>query len=373
MKILVANKMDWNHPKSGGTEVNLRETLSRLSDRGHEIHLITSHYPGAERSGKSEGVHIHRYGIEGRTNEIFILTVGQIILNYWIKRLQPDVIYTVTSVMTWIPVFQSSNHLVSIHHLNRESIFGQFKFPMNIAAFLAEKLSLILSRNKQIMTVSPATSQDLIEHGIPPENITEILNGIDYSKYDTGENAEKPEILYLGRLEYNKGADLVPDIFAEIENLNEEIKLQIAGRGRKKHNIENFAASRENVNFNGYVTEERKQELLKRAWIVIIPSRREGWGLTVAEANASGTPVVSFDSGGLEYSVTDGKNGKVVETGLSPDSSTEDFAEQAVNLIEDAEKRMELEEKAKKSAEERSWDETVDDLEKLLEETAGQT
>jgi glycosyltransferase involved in cell wall biosynthesis len=366
MKVLVANKMDWEHPRSGGAEVNLRETLTRLVQRGHEVHLVTSMYPGAEPDETVEGVHIHRYGLDSRTNEIFILTIGQILFNYWIRNLEPDVIYTVSSLMTWIPVTRRRNHLVSIHHLNDKSNFGQFKFPLNILSYVAEKISILLTLNKQVMTVSPATSEDLTEHGVEEENITEILNGINYRDYDTGENSEFPTVLYLGRLEYNKGADLIPEIYRNIEELDDNIKLEIAGRGRKEEKIEEFAEDREKVDFHGYVSEDEKHRLLQEAWIVITPSRKEGWGLTVAEANASGTPVVGFNNGGLKYSIKDGKTGVLVNSNPEPKSHLEEFAEAVVDLIENNSKREELEENTRKFAEKRSWDDTVDELEELL-------
>lgn len=366
MKVLVANKMDWEHPRSGGAEVNLRETLTRLTDRGHEVHLITSIYPGAPPNETVDGVKIHRYGLASRTNEIFILTVGQIFFNYWIKKLEPDVVYTVSSLMTWIPLFRRDKHLVSIHHLNNESNFGQFNFPLNILSYIAEKISVLLSLNKQIMTVSPATSEDLVKQGIDRKNITEILNGINYRDYETGKNSETPTVLYLGRLEYNKGADLLPDIYRDIEEMNENIKLEIAGRGRKEEKIEELAENREQVKFHGYVSEDKKHRLLQKAWTVITPSRKEGWGLTVAEANASGTPVVGFNNGGLKYSIKDGKTGVLVNSNPGPSSHIEEFADAIVNLIQNDSKRKNLEENTRKFAKKRNWEDTVDELEELL-------
>ena len=67
------------------------------------------------------------------------------------------------------------------------------------------------------------------------------------------------------------------------------------------------------VKYWGYVSQLKKFELLSRAHLLINSSSREGWGLVNIEANAVGTPVVSYRSAGLVDSVKDGVSGVVVK------------------------------------------------------------
>jgi glycosyltransferase involved in cell wall biosynthesis len=68
------------------------------------------------------------------------------------------------------------------------------------------------------------------------------------------------------------------------------------------------------VTFHGFVGEDEKVEWLRRATVVVQPSRKEGWGLTVLEANACGAPVVAADVPGLRDSVRDGETGLLVRS-----------------------------------------------------------
>jgi glycosyltransferase involved in cell wall biosynthesis len=67
------------------------------------------------------------------------------------------------------------------------------------------------------------------------------------------------------------------------------------------------------VNFLGYVTEDKKAHLLSESWALIQPSLIEGWGITVIEANAKGTPVIASNVAGLRDSVVDGQTGILVK------------------------------------------------------------
>jgi glycosyltransferase involved in cell wall biosynthesis len=69
------------------------------------------------------------------------------------------------------------------------------------------------------------------------------------------------------------------------------------------------------VEFTGFLGEERKVEILRQAHVVVNPSAKEGWGVTVTEANACGTPVVASDVPGLRDAVIDGKTGFLVPYG----------------------------------------------------------
>ena len=65
------------------------------------------------------------------------------------------------------------------------------------------------------------------------------------------------------------------------------------------------------VVFEGHVDEERKHEIYERAWLLALPSLKEGWGLVVGEAGMHRTPTVAYRSaGGTRESVVDGRSGR---------------------------------------------------------------
>lgn len=368
MKILAANKKDWTHPSSGGAEIHLRETLSRLADRGHEVHLLTSKYRGSPSTERLNGVKIHRRGIKGFLSELYILGVGQLHLNKLILELNPDVVYTTNSVMGWIPLFKRNKLVTCIHHLNEEDILKQLRFPFNFLGYIAEKFSLKLAERNKTLTVSPQIARKLTSKGLKEEKTRVITNGVDSSKYLPSEESKEPQVLYLGRLEHTKGANLLPEIHKRIKDSFGEYEMEIAGSGRKEKAVQNLAEENDEVTYHGYVDEEKKKELLSSSWLIIAPSRREGWSLVVMEGAASGTPTVAFNTEGLNSSVRDGETGKLVPLTSSKSQSIERFANAVSELLRKDQKRRELGNKARKAAEEYQWEKTTEELEKVLED-----
>jgi glycosyltransferase involved in cell wall biosynthesis len=85
----------------------------------------------------------------------------------------------------------------------------------------------------------------------------------------------------------------------------------------------------ERTRFTGFVSDDERNELLLGTRVCVCPSEKEGWGLTVIESNATGTPVVAADAPGLRDSVRDGETGYLVQT-----RNIEGFAERIGELLE---------------------------------------
>ena len=89
--------------------------------------------------------------------------------------------------------------------------------------------------------------------------------------------------------------------------------LDVIGDGWWSPNLHEYARSigvDDLVTFHGQVSEERKHELLSRAWLHVMPSRKEGWGLAVIEAAQHGVPTIGYRSSrGLTDSIIDGVTG----------------------------------------------------------------
>jgi glycosyltransferase involved in cell wall biosynthesis len=92
----------------------------------------------------------------------------------------------------------------------------------------------------------------------------------------------------------------------------------------------------ESVVFEGHVDEERKHEIYERAWLLALPSLKEGWGLVVGEAGMHGTPTVAYRAaGGTRESVADEVSGVLVDDEAG-------FTAALGRLLEDTEERQRL-------------------------------
>ena len=113
---------------------------------------------------------------------------------------------------------------------------------------------------------------------------------------------------YLGRITKYKSIDHLIEAFKIVKQRVPEARLMIVGEGPYRKKLMEMAKGLE-VEFTGFVSEEEKVEILNKSWVVVNPSVKEGWGLTVIEANACGTPVIAANSPGLKDSVKDGETG----------------------------------------------------------------
>ena len=91
------------------------------------------------------------------------------------------------------------------------------------------------------------------------------------------------------------------------------------------------------VEFPGFLPLAEKARRMREAWVLVQPSPKEGWGLTVVEAGACGTAVVAADSPGLRDSVRDGETGLLV-----PFGDDARMAEALIRVLTDARRRERL-------------------------------
>lgn len=134
-----------------------------------------------------------------------------------------------------------------------------------------------------------------------------VPNGVDIIKYRKANKFPKFTVLFLGRLDFQKGSDRLDRIFKSVDIPQGNYDVIVAGYGPYDKRIKKRAKS--NFTFVGYVSEERKLELLARSHVLLFPSRFETFGFVVVEALASFTPVVSFDIAGVKDIISNGYNG----------------------------------------------------------------
>ena len=147
--------------------------------------------------------------------------------------------------------------------------------------------------------------------------------------------------------------------------------MAIVGTGESYHRLEKLVADlkiKHSVTFHGYVDEQEKARMLAKSWAAIQPSQMEGWGITVIEANAAGTPVIASSVNGLQDSVNDGQTGILVPAG-----NVVQFANAMMQMAEDDELRVRLSEKARLWAKNFDWTKSADVFYNLIGSNFGQT
>ncbi|RME28924.1 MAG: glycosyltransferase family 1 protein, partial [Candidatus Zixiibacteriota bacterium] len=175
---------------------------------------------------------------------------------------------------------------------------------------------------------------------------------------------ERPTILYLGRIKKYKSIQHLIAAFARVREELPEARLMVVGDGDYLPALKAQAAElglTEAVEFPGFVSVEDKVNRMRRAHVAVLPSLKEGWGLTNIEANAVGTAVIAADSPGLRDSVRDNETGF-----LYPYGDIEQLTQRLLTILRDETTRRRLEQGGLKWAEQFNWDRSAKKFEQLL-------
>lgn len=361
MKILIFNWRDIKNPEAGGAEVHLHEIFKRIAEKGHEIILISSKFDDCKDSEIVDKINIIRIG--NKYNFNFIVPY------YYLTQLKNEkfdiVIDDISKIPLCTPIYIKKPLIGIVHHIHGNTLFKELPFIMASYVWLLEILLIPLYKNKKMISVSNSTKQELIKMGIPDKNINVIHNGYDYNGSTPVENskAKIPTIMYVGRVKAYKQLDHLIRAFKIVRNKIKNCKLIIAGKGEKEYlkdmaidlDLDSF------VTFHDEISEEEKFKLLHEAWLFISPSMKEGWGITVIEANACGTPAIGYNVPGLRDSIKNGYNGLLVEEG-----DIKGLAEMIIKTLENKEFRKRLSINAIEWSDNFSWEKSAEEFEKYL-------
>jgi glycosyltransferase involved in cell wall biosynthesis/O-antigen/teichoic acid export membrane protein len=356
--ILLLTDRDWTHPQGGGTGTNLYGHVSRWIAWGHRVTIVAGSYPGAAAVERlAPNLTVHRMG--GRLT-VFPRAAAAVLRG--VGR-DADVVLEVVNGITFLtPLWLRRPSVTLVHHVHRDHYVTELGRAGAAAALLAETLPLrALYRGTPFVTISEAGRSDLCELGIPAERIHVSYLGVE-GPFAPAQRAREPRLLYLGRLKQYKRVEILLDVLDGVPGTH----LDVAGEGDHRASLEAEIAHRglgDRVVLHGHVSEERKAELLARAWVNVTASSAEGWCLTVMEAALCATPSAALRVGGLAESIVDG------ETGLLADSGPE-LTEKVRALVEDRALHERLGAAALARARTFTWDRTAADTLAVLEQAA---
>lgn len=314
MNILILNWRDWKNPSSGGAEILSYEIAKRFVKKGHKVIWFTSSYKTAKKKEIISGIQIIR---KGRWWNVHIYAFF-----YYVFFLRRKVDVVIDEVH-WFPFFVKLYTRKKVILLACEIAHNLFYeiFPKPIAGLwnLLERIYLYIYKNTPTMVISESTKADFLRHGYKNQKICLLPMGLTLPKNMSIYSKESiPTIMYLGRMNKQKGIIDAIHAFSLVKKSVPSAIFWIAGSGTNqyvalvKERIRKYKLTK-SVKFYGFVSEEKKFELLSKTHILVVPSHHEGWGLIVPEAGRVKTPSVVYDVAGLRDIVKNNKSGKVVQ------------------------------------------------------------
>ncbi|MCX5800918.1 MAG: glycosyltransferase family 4 protein [Candidatus Eisenbacteria bacterium] len=351
LRVLAFNWRDIENPEAGGAEVHLHEILRWLVKQGHSVTLLSSSFRGCAPTTEIDGVRVLRRGRWFNANLALPLA--------YLRELRREnfdvVLEDINKIPFYTPCFVKAPVLAIVPHLFGTTVFQEASFPFAMYVYSYELLIPFVYRNVRFMVISESTKRDLIKRGVRPDKIDVVECGLDHTLYRKMDVPRDPKlVLYLGRLRKYKCVHLLIRAMINVRDSVPGARLVVVGDGPYKSELEDLARAlglSETVEFRGHVSPDEKVKLLCQATVVANPSPKEGWGLTVVEANACGVPVVASSSPGLVDSIRDGETGILVEHG-----NVEQLAQRMVELLVNDELRERLSRAAVEWAGRFSWE-----------------
>lgn len=371
--ILSLSWRDIKSPTAGGAEVHTHEMLKRMDSKKYRIVHLSAMYAGLKSEENIDNVNYIRKG-----------NIFSVILFAWLfyMKNRSNIDYVIDQCNThrfFTPLWvKGEKRIFYIHQLTREIWDINLKFPFNVIGKRMEDFLLRMNRKDNTIVVSESTKKDLINVGFAADNLFIVPNGINFEPWTEDEFLEKekyPTFIYVGRYAKYKGIDVAIEAFGKLKNVYPNAKLWILGKRNdeyvEKHLMPlcqkyklTWGSKEDNADIVswGFVSEEKKLELLSKSKAVLFPSIREGWGIPITEAANVGTPSIVFDSPGICDAVNFGQAGYLCKS-----NTVEGLFEQLMFCIRDEEQYSKRRKEAYEFSRQFVWENTGKKVEEFID------
>ncbi len=354
----IAQVAPYYHPHAGGVESHVRALAQELAREGHEVTVVTSRYdrslPTEERF---EGYRILRYPVAG----IWFNTPIDPAVAETLRGVDADVYHLhfpppITSFFAARAVRQMGRPSCLTYHCD---LF--LSTPLGSALTLAyNRLVLPGTLRRADRIIVHTRSYALTSRPLRGRPVAIIPSSVDLTRFRPGVDGEEVRsrlglvgrrvVGFTGRLVPHKGVDT---LLRALVQLPEDVVLLLVGRGPDLTDLTLLARRlgvADRVRFCPEVSDAELPEYLRAADLFAFPStnRLEGFGLAVAEALASGLPVVVADIPGVREIIEPGVEGLLTEPLLA-----DDLADSLRRLLDDPERRARMGRAARARAEAR--------------------
>lgn len=374
MRILIINS---EYPPIGGGAGNASENLAKRFVALHQdVVVMTVNFndmPGDSVENKIRVIRIkslrQRQDRSGPFEQVVFLAAGSIGGINLLRKWRPDVILAFFGVpggaVAWlIKKLSGIPYLVSL----RGGDVPGFR-PYDFAFYhrlIGPLLHIVWKEAGGVV----ANSQGLKELAVNFDrnvDINIVPNGVDVGRFVLNKDRDwdKPRLLWVGRLVYQKGLDILFNALGGLSLV--PWTLTLVGDGPQRNALEQIAIKREivdRIEFLGWLPKDELLRHYRDSNLFVFPSRHEGMPNSVLEAMASGLPVIASDISGNEELVIPGITGLLV-----PPGNTNALKDTLLDLLSDPVRRKQMGSAARERVENHyTWDQVAQKYLSLLQE-----
>ncbi|MEX2626906.1 MAG: glycosyltransferase family 4 protein, partial [Ilumatobacteraceae bacterium] len=316
MRVLM---LSWDYPPgtAGGIAAHVDGLAHALAAGGDdEVVLITRTHPMAEPDGDRAGVRVVRADVEmpwiAEQSEIartasanHSLVARAAALGEW----RPDVIHAHDWPVAWagevLARWYGVPLVTTLHGTERGRHGGHL--PPGEAIDINSVEWWLAFRSARVITSTKLMVREIVGgFELDPARVHRIPNGIDPAWWRTGgpgpDPDEPPLILTWGRVQFEKGFQVLARAISTLRARRGDVQCIIAGRGSYLPELQSqvdIEGVSDIVSLPGFLSDHELRDTIHRAACVVIPSLYEPFGVVALEALAGGAPLIVADTGGL--------------------------------------------------------------------------
>lgn len=352
------------HGLKGGMDLHGKHLLESLSERGHEVVVVSTKHPSGKEYEKTNSIQIYylkhtTFGSAKRgwkkqsvlkfrkivNEERIDLVLSQSLAGYGVAKIARRMGIPVVTIMHGYETMLFFSVLNQVRNLEKDylflfksffscfyySLFREFPLLMNTSMIIAvsEKVAKVISRRPFV----DGNKIKVVRYGID----LSIFNPSQQKRKDTriklGIADNEAAILFLSFVSKQKGANIAIKALHKLANIR-NIKLIIAGDGEylddAKLLVRHYCIESRTI-FTGFVPNENTSRYYNAADIFIFPTLRvESFGIVIAEAMACKKPIIASNIGSIPDVIDNGVNGI-----LFPPGDFEELSKQINRLLND--------------------------------------
>ena len=341
--------------EAGGSEVHAHEVARRWAAAGVDVMMRTSYAQGAPPRVVRDG-----YRVVRKAGRYLVFPRAA-----WSELTERhgawDGLVEIWNGMPFLsPLWRRGRPgIVFLHHVHAD--MWRMVMPENprlarAGELVESRLAPLFYRRTGIVTLSESSKREIVQDmGLAAERIRVVPPGIDERFSPGGERSEHPLVVAVGRLVPVKRYDVLIRAMGAVHERVPDAELCIIGEGYERDALEQLIRSlgaEEYVRLAGHLSDAEVVEAYRRAWVVASASSREGWGMSVTEAAACGTPAVVTRIAGHVDAVDEGESGLLADGGPQ-------LADHLAEVLTDDVLRKQLAEGALARAARFTWDATA--------------